>query len=195
MAYEVKSAELIRSEQEFQIMRKAFYLMGILEDVDLDWISRNGSIRLVPEGSILVREGAPIHDIFVVLDGKLSVLAQAIGNREIAPLYAGEVVGEISFVDSRPPSASVVAAQNSQVLAIPRATLQAKLSSDSGFSSRFYRAIATLLADRLRKTVSHLGYGKHKETLDADELDDVLMESASIGARRFDLLLKQLMIH
>lgn len=176
-------------------MRKAFYLMGILEDADLDWLSRNGSTRFVPDGTILVREGTPIHDIFVLLDGKLSVLAQAIGDREIAPLYAGEVVGEISFVDSRPPSASVVAAQDSQVLAIDRASLTAKLASDSGFSSRFYRAIATLLADRLRKTVSHLGYGKHKETMDVDELDDVLMESASVGARRFDYLLKQLMIH
>jgi CRP/FNR family transcriptional regulator, cyclic AMP receptor protein len=176
-------------------MRKAFYLMGVLEDADLEWLSKNGSTKFVPAGTILVREGMQIQDIFVVLDGKLSVLAQAIANREIAPLYAGEVVGEISFVDSRAPSASVVAAQDSRVLVISRANLSAKLATDSAFSSRFYKAIATLLADRLRKTVSHLGYGKHNEALDADELDEVLMESASIGARRFDRFIRQLLIH
>ena len=174
-------------------MRKAFYLMGILEDEDLEWLGRNGVTKLVPAGAILVSEGMPIQDIFVVLDGKLSVLAQAIGNREIAPLYAGEIVGEISFVDSRPPSASVVAAQDSQILAIPRVKLSAKLESDKAFSARFYKAIATLLADRLRRTVSHLGFGKHKESTDPDELDDEMMESASVGARRFDQLLKRLM--
>jgi CRP/FNR family cyclic AMP-dependent transcriptional regulator len=176
-------------------MRKAFYLMGILEDADLEWLGRNGCTKFVPAGTILVREGTAIQDIFVVLDGKLSVLARAIGNREIAPLYPGEIVGEISFVDSRLPSASVVAAQDSQVLVIPGASLAAKLDGDDAFSARFYKAVATLLADRLRKTVSHLGYGKHQESVDPDELDDMLMESASVGARRFDRLLKQLMIH
>jgi CRP-like cAMP-binding protein len=176
-------------------MRKAFYLMGILEDGDLEWLTKNGSTKYVPSGTILIREGMPIQDLFVVLDGKLSVLAQAIGNREIAPLYAGEVVGEISFVDSRPPSASVVAAQDSHVLVIPRAALSSKLDTDNALASRFYKAIATLLADRLRKTVAHLGYGKQKASVDPDELDDVMMDSTSVGARRFDRLLKQLLIH
>src|ERR1700747_3182506 len=141
-------------------MRKVLYLMGIMDDEDVEWLGKNGATKYVPSGSVLIREGNPIDDIYVVLDGKLSVLVQAIGNREIAPLHAGEIVGEMSFVDSRPPSASVVATQDSHVLVISRAILASKLRTDNAFSARFYKAVATLLADRIRKTVSHLGYSK-----------------------------------
>lgn len=122
-------------------------------------------------------------------------MVQAIGNREIATLYAGEIVGETSFVDLRPPSASVVATQDSQVLVISRAVLCSKLSADNAFSARFYKAIATLLADRLRKTVSQLANHKRQEGVDPDELDEVLLESASMGATRFDRLLQRLRIN
>jgi CRP-like cAMP-binding protein len=169
--------------------------MGILDDQDAEWLGKNGATKYVPSGTILIREGSPIDDIYVVLDGKLSVLVQAIGNREIAPLYAGEIVGEISFVDSRPPSASVVATHDSHVLAVPRATLTSKLQTDNAFSARFYKALATLLADRLRNTVSQFGYQKKQEGPDPDELDGPLIEGASMGATRFDRLLKRLRIN
>jgi|SRR5437016_1427756 len=176
-------------------MRKVLYLMGILDDEDVEWLGKNGATMYVPSGTVLIQEGSAIDDIFVVLDGKLSVLVQAIGNREIAPLHAGEIVGEMSFVDSRPPSASVVATQDSHVLVITRAILTSKLRTDNAFSARFYKAVATLLADRLRKTVSHLGYHEQREGADPDELDEPLMDSASMGATRFDRLLKRLRIN
>ncbi|HVS89395.1 MAG TPA: cyclic nucleotide-binding domain-containing protein [Candidatus Acidoferrum sp.] len=176
-------------------MRKALYLMGILDDGDVEWLGKNGATKYVPSGTVLIHEGSPIEHIYVVLDGKLSVLVKAVGKREIASLLAGEIVGEISFVDSRPPSASVIAAQDSHLLVIPRSTLTSKLNNDNAFASRFYKAVATLLADRLRKTVSYLGYGKWSEDADPDELDEPLMDSVSLGATRFDRLLKRLRIN
>src|ERR1700730_9052502 len=83
-------------------VRKVLYLMGILDDQDVEWLGKNGVMRNVPSGTILIHEGvsvSPIDDVYVVLDGRLSVLVQGIGNREIAVLYAGEIVGEMSFVD------------------------------------------------------------------------------------------------
>jgi CRP/FNR family transcriptional regulator, cyclic AMP receptor protein len=176
-------------------MRKALYLMGILDDGDVDWLANNGTTQFVPAGTVLIHEGAAIDAVYVVLDGKLSVLAKALGNREIASLLAGEIVGEISFVDSRPPAASVVATLDSQILLISRTILSSKLKTDNEFSARFYKAVATLLADRLRKTVSYLGYGKWSEETDPDELDEPLLESVSLGATRFDRLLKRLRIN
>ena len=81
------------------------------------------------------------------------------------------------------------------VLVITRAILTSKLRTDNAFSARFYKAVATLLADRLRKTVSHLGYHEQREGADPDELDEPLMDSASMGATRFDRLLKRLRIN
>lgn len=176
-------------------MRKALYLMGILDDGDVEWLGKNGTTKYVSSGTVLIHEGRPIEDIYVVLDGKLSVLVKAVGNKEIAVLLAGEIVGEMSFVDSRPPSASVVAAQDSHLLVIPRSILTSKLNKDDAFAARFYKAVAILLADRLRKTVSHFGYGKSTEEVDPDELDETLMDSASQGASRFDRILKRLRIN
>jgi CRP/FNR family cyclic AMP-dependent transcriptional regulator len=176
-------------------MRKVFYLMGIMDDGDVEWLRKNGSAKHMASGTVLIREGAAVDDVFVVLDGKLSVLIKAMGDREVATLLAGEIVGEMSFVDSRPPSASVVAAQDSCLLVLSRSVLSAKLQTDSAFAARFYRAVATLLADRLRKTTSYLGYGKWTEDTDPDELDESMMDSVSLGATRFDRLLKQLRIN
>jgi CRP/FNR family transcriptional regulator, cyclic AMP receptor protein len=180
---------------ENDAMRKVFYLMGILDDGDVEWLGRTGATKFMPSGKVLIHEGKTIEDIYVVLEGKLSVSVRAMGDREIATLLAGEIVGEMSFVDARPPSASVITSQDSYVLVLPRTLLTSKLHTDSAFAARFYRAVATLLADRLRKTTSHLGYGNWTEDMDPDELDEALMDSASLGATRFDRLLKQLRIH
>jgi CRP/FNR family transcriptional regulator, cyclic AMP receptor protein len=176
-------------------MRKVFYLMGILDDGDIEWLGKTGVTKFIPPGKVLIHEGIPIEDIYVVLEGKLSVSVRAMGDREIAALLAGEIVGEMSFVDSRPPSASVITSQDSYLLVLPRTVLSGKLHSDEAFAARFYRGVATLLADRLRKTTSHLGYGNWTEGIDPDELDESLMDSFSLGAARFDRLLKQLRIH
>ena len=93
--------------------------------------------------------------LYFVLDGALVVHTPAAPR--IAVLKAGDVVGEISFVDARPPVASVRAEVESKVGAVPRAVLSAKLRDDVGFAARFYRALAVFLADRLRTTTSHLG--------------------------------------
>lgn len=176
-------------------MRKALYIMGIMDDEDVDWLGKAGTAKYLPSGTTLIREGSPIEDIFVVLDGKLSVLVKSMGDREIAALLAGEIVGEMSFVNSRPPSASVVVSQDSHLLTLSRTVLNDKLRTDAGFASRFYRAVATLLADRLRKTTSHLGFGNWTEEVDHDELDETMMDNASSGAIRFDRLLKRLRIN
>lgn len=173
-------------------MRKAMYLMGILADEDVEWLGKKGTATYMPPGRTLIQEGLPIEDLFILLDGKLSVMVRSLANREIASLLAGEIIGEISFVDSRVPSASVATVTDSHVLVVPRSVVTEKLKTDTAFAAHFYKALATLLADRLRKTVGHLGYGSWSEDDNADELDESLMDVASSGAVRFERLLKHL---
>jgi CRP/FNR family transcriptional regulator, cyclic AMP receptor protein len=173
-------------------MRKAMYLMGALDDSDIEWLAANGkSLRLAPN-QVLVHEGQPIDFLFVVLDGRLAVKA---GAAQVATLLAGEVVGEISFVDPRPPLATVTALDAARMLAVRRDVLQTKLSADARFAANFYRALATFLADRLRATTTRLGYGRPEQDAapeSADELGDDLMETVSLGTQRFDNLLRRL---
>jgi CRP-like cAMP-binding protein len=127
-------------------MPPLFYVLTQLTDADIDWLRASGQRREVPLGAVLIEQGRPIEAVFIVLEGRLSVYGAA-GSGDIG---IGEMLGEISFVDARPPSADVVANEDSVVLAVPRRELQEKLDADPGFAARFYRAIALLLSHRLR---------------------------------------------
>jgi CRP-like cAMP-binding protein len=172
-------------------MRKALYVMGILDDEDVEWIASRGRRLDISRNEVLIQEGEPVDAVFILLDGRLNVSA---GGRPIATLLSGEIVGEVSFVDALPPSATVTAAQHSRVVAIPRDLLRARLATDAWFAARFFRAIAVFLADRLRVTTARLAYGNADpdDCRDRDEIGMEMMDSASLAAIRFDRFLKRL---
>ncbi len=172
-------------------MRKALYILGELADTDVEWLASHGSRRHVSQGTVLIRKDEPVKELFIVLEGRLAVTAA--DGKEVALLLSGEVVGEMSFVDSTPPSASVAATEDTQVLSIPRDSLRAKLDNDPNFAARFYRALAVFLADRLRVTTGRFGYGSTAEDAHAaDELSEDQLDSLDLAGVRFDQMLKRL---
>jgi CRP-like cAMP-binding protein len=172
-------------------MRKSLILLGILDDSDVEWTIRAGVKERVAPGAMLIREGEPLNSVYIVLGGSFHVSVGNVKNR-IARLYAGDILGEMSFVDSRPPSATVIAAEESWVLEIPRSEVRLRLEEDVAFGSRFYRAIAVFLATRLRETVGNLGYGEAKVDEDGFEeegqVPEDLLESMAIAGKRFKML-------
>ena len=176
-------------------MRKILYVLGQLEDQDVEWMARVGTRRRVPAGTVLIEEGIPVPAMYVLIDGRLEVSVKSLGS--IAALGAGEVVGEMSFVDRSPPSATVAAAEDCTVLEIQKRLIQDKLADDHAFGHRFYRALATFLADRLRGTVERLGYGEAGGDLGSDEmlrdeLDEAVLDTVSLAGERFHRLLQTL---
>jgi CRP-like cAMP-binding protein len=175
-------------------MRKVLYILGQLDDMDVDWMARHGRRRMVAPGDVLVLQGEPSPHLFIVLDGRMDVVVKGIG--PVASLGAGEIIGELSFVDSAPPSASVTAATAGAVLMLEKRLLARELESDTAFAMRFYRAIALFLADRLRSTVRRMGYGEgaalDENEVQGDELDEGLLDTVSLAGDRFDRLLKTL---
>jgi CRP-like cAMP-binding protein len=162
------------------------YLMGALDDSDVEWLAAHGNPERLTAGQTLVQEGRAIDSLYVVLDGQLAV---QVGSARVATLLAGEVIGEISFVDARPPLATVASLDTARVLAVRRDVLLEKLAADAKFAAHFYRAVAIFLADRLRATTTRLGYGQPEQDAApdaADELGDELLETVSLGTRRFD---------
>ena len=91
--------------------------------------------------------------------------------------------------------ATVTAFDAARVLAVRRDVWRSPLAADRRFASNFYLAFAMFLADRLLSTTSRLGYGKPDQDAapDApDELSEDLMETVSLGTRRFGNLLKRI---
>lgn len=171
-------------------IRKAMHFLGVLDDADVSWLAAHGTKRFMPAGTILIREGETTASLFILLEGQVSITIK--GGFLLATLHPGEILGEISFIDSRPPLATVTAIQNSSVLTVPREVVRRHLESDLGFAARFYRAVALCLANRLRVTSSRLGYGSVLQDTDPTELDDPLLDNLALGAIRFDTLLRTL---
>jgi CRP-like cAMP-binding protein len=175
-------------------MRKVLYIFGLLTDADVEWIARTGVRRRVREGEVLIQEGRPVESVIFLLQGEFLVTAQAAG--EVARLGVGEIVGEMSFVDSSPPSATVTAVGECLALFLDKEIVARKLEADVAFGCRFYRALAIFLADRLRGTVRRMGYGAVQDldtqTLAKDELDLGILDTVSMAGDRFDRMLKTL---
>ena len=89
-------------------MRKILFLLGELDDADVDWLMRVGRKEQIATGSRLIQEGQLVDAFYVVVSGEFQVVVEALQGREIARLKSGEVFGEISFLDSRPDRKSVV---------------------------------------------------------------------------------------
>lgn len=144
------------------IMQKVLYILSELSDDDINWLIQVGQREEIPPGTVLIQEGESVDTLYILLDGALVVSISALEGRQIAHLATGEVVGEMSFIDARPPSATVQTLETSVVLAIPRPILAEKLQQDVVFAARFYRALAILLSHRLRGTVKQLGDDKNQ---------------------------------
>ena len=176
-------------------MKKVFFLLGELDDDDIDWMVSSGRREEVEAGTVLIQEGQAIDTLHILLEGTLSVSVSALEGKTIARLTSGAVVGEMSFADARPPSATVQAVESSLVLSIPRQLLIEKLQEDQGFASRFYRAIAIFLSTRLRGTVRYLGYAKDQlvnEDNNAEDLSPEMIDNVPLAKARFDWLLRRL---
>lgn len=165
-------------------MKQVLFILGELSDADIDWLIQRGDRQEVEPGTILIHEGKSVDALYLLLDGALVVTISALEDRQIARLSSGDVVGEMSFIDSRPPSATVRTLEKSVVLAVERSLLSEKLQADVGFAARFYRALAILLSSRLRGTVRQLG--------NSPDHSQPETETVAIAQQRFDNLLERL---
>jgi CRP-like cAMP-binding protein len=131
-------------------MLEASAFLGILDQPDIEWLVAHSQRQDIRSGSVLIRLGEPVEFLYLVVNGAFDVTVSAPEEHSVAKLQAGELMGEMSFVDSQPPSATVTAAMNSSVLAINKTDLTWKIENDIGFAVRFYRGISRLLSIRLR---------------------------------------------
>jgi CRP/FNR family cyclic AMP-dependent transcriptional regulator len=200
-------------------MRKVLFLFGQLNDDDIEWLLAHGGARPLARGEVLIRQGVPADAVFILLEGRLAVRLESLRGREIARLNAGEIVGEMSFLDSRPPSATVEGLEDSTVYAIARPVLAARLDADLGFAARFYRALAMFLATTVRERHRGLGTGAEgdaragaaaaapagaaggtaagaapdgEEEDDGDELDANVLDNVYLAGERFNRMVRRL---
>jgi CRP-like cAMP-binding protein len=167
-------------------MRKVLYIFGLLTDADAEWMARTGRKRHLTDREIVIQEGVPTDSVILLLEGAMRVSAHGFG--DVGRIGVGEIIGEVSLVDSAPPSATVTAEGECLALFIDKTRLKEKLASDIAFGCRFYRALAVFLADRLRSTrrlPSADGGLADEGAIVEGELDLGIMDNVSSAGERF----------
>lgn len=168
-------------------MKRVLYFLGQFNNRDVEWLMQTGHKVELKVGEKLIQKGNYIDSLYIVLSGQLSVKADN-GNREdIATLGTGEVVGEMSFLETRPPSVYVVAKKTSVVYKISRNFIEQRLITNPDFKANFYYALALFLSNRLRKTTNQLGYGIPQE--EEDLIDLKILDGVTQAGLHFNQIL------
>jgi hypothetical protein len=122
---------------------------SMLESLSEDTVrklSDQGFLMDVAAGQLLTEKGLTQREIFVILDGAFEVHD---GERRIAILGPGEVIGEVGFFGtSGRRMASVTAASDGQVLALRRRFVDELMKSDPACAAEVLFGLARVLADR-----------------------------------------------
>lgn len=157
-------------------------LFQSLSGPSVDWIIDHSTETSIAEGEVVIHEGTQIESLYLVTEGLLGVYVSGIGgSKRIGQLGAGAVVGEMSFVESVPTSASLVAMEPTTLLSISRGELTAKMAADPVFAVDFYRSLAITLSQRLR-ALSHEKFVRPAGASDAASLYDNPHWREALGA-------------
>jgi SulP family sulfate permease len=105
----------------------------------------------VPEGTVLIRQGDPPDDLFVLESGRLRVeMITSEGMRmRLRTVRSGVVVGEIALYTGVPRTADVVAETPSVVLQLSRSSIERMEAEEPETAASLHRWLATMLAERL----------------------------------------------
>lgn len=124
-------------------------LFANVDEGDLKWLVERAEVVSKSKGEILMREGEPSGALYIVLEGEFEFTKRS-GNQEImlAVRGVGEVIGEMSFLDHAPRSATARATQDSRLLMISQAEFRNLLSKSSSATM----AILQTVTSRLRNT-------------------------------------------
>jgi len=106
------------------------------------------------DGDVVVPEGAKDDHLRIVLSGALAVAKQSMDDEwvRLNVLTAGDLAGELAFLDSRPRYAALVALGPTTLFSLQRAKLESLLNRDPLIVYRVMRAIARFAHEVLHRS-------------------------------------------
>ncbi len=106
---------------------------------DLTAISKAADEVTLPAGHVLIKEGTEGYEGFVVLEGTVAVTRKG---KNLATLGAGQVLGELSLLESSLRSASVICETECTVLVMDRVRFKQLLLETPSLAIKFLEELA-----------------------------------------------------
>jgi CRP/FNR family transcriptional regulator, cyclic AMP receptor protein len=96
----------------------------------------------VPEGRVLIRQGEPGREFFVIVEGKAKVSARGKRARTLGP---GAGFGEMSLLDQGPRSATVTAQSDMYLLVLDSRSFFSLIEEVPSVANKIFRVMAARL--------------------------------------------------
>ena len=128
-----------------------------LDNDQLETLAGSLAFRDLEPGQVLVPQGTSDDHLYVIVHGALGVVRDA-GTAEhvtLLTLTAGDLVGELSFIDETPHYASLVATTPTRVFGLERQRLEALLATEPLIVYRVMRAIVRTVHEIQRRISMH----------------------------------------
>ena len=123
----------------------------------LQTLAGNLAFRDLEPGDVLVQQGTSDNHLYVIVRGALGVVRNPATAERVTllTLTAGDLVGELSFIDETPHYASLVATAPTRVFGLERERLESLLVTDPLLVYRVMRAIVRTVHEIQRRISMH----------------------------------------
>jgi thioredoxin reductase (NADPH) len=112
-----------------------------LSEPQIEMLAAAGERRPVEPGDVLFAEGEESQDFFVVLSGKIAVIQEVDGQRQIIRVHGpGRFLGELGLLEGQPSFLGAVACGRGAVLAVPAERLRAIVAGNPVLGDLILRA-------------------------------------------------------
>jgi CRP/FNR family transcriptional regulator, cyclic AMP receptor protein len=133
---------LLQNRSQKVEVLKGIPLFSYLSKKQLEEVARHADELEVEAGRVLAEEGSQGRDLFVIVSGTATISRQG---ETIATLRPGDFVGEMSLLDGKPRSATVVADEPMALLVIMAREFEPLLLHIPELGVRLLRAMAQRL--------------------------------------------------
>ncbi len=119
---------------------------------DLQKLGKASDEIAVRGGKVLVEEGKPGHEFFLIEDGTAEVRRK---NRKVATLGRGQFFGELSLLDRGPRSATVVADTDMTLVVLGQREFLGVIDEVPAMAHKLLAALAGRLREADSRALSH----------------------------------------
>lgn len=163
---------------------------GVPDD-DLDALIAALDVRALVQGDVLVHEGDEAHRAWLIFDGTLGVTLSVAGDTvSLGRVGPGTMVGEVSFIDGGPASATLTAQTPVTALELSSRGIGALVKTHPRAAAAIHRAACEALAlhlraatDRLMTLRTGMPGQMTLEDVEGESLLDALRELFGMGRR------------
>ncbi len=141
---------------ELHLLLQRSKLTNGLTEEDVEKLISIAEMCEFSEGETIISETSRARDLFLIDHGSVSItMSNPIDDDKsemMDKFHPGKILGEISFIDGSPRSATVIADDPTKLYIFNYEKLSSEMEKDKEFGYRLLRSIACVLTEKVRNT-------------------------------------------